>query len=265
MTREEIRDFFNSQIHDWDLARKNFEALSLIKKKPFKIKDMEGWVQFNPARAVSTLANLDKKTLEKRPCFLCECNRPKEQKKINIEDKWDLLVNPFPILPYHFTIASGNHSPQFFDLSAGMSLAETLQGMVVFFNGEGAGASAPDHLHYQAVPMDSLPLINVMEKGAADKIKLNFPFEFILDTDHFESEDLPVNAYFWVNKEGKNRNLIIKRKAHRPEMFYLDPPYRRAVSPGAIDMAGVIVTPYEDDFNRINGSDIETIYKEVTL
>ena len=68
--------------------------------------------QFNPARLVSTGAKIDKATLAKRPCFLCEKNRPSEQIVLSFGEGFDILVNPFPILPVHFTIPSRHHQLQ---------------------------------------------------------------------------------------------------------------------------------------------------------
>jgi hypothetical protein len=35
------------------------------------------------------------------------------------------------------------------------------------------------------------------------------------------------------------------------------------VSPGALDMAGIVVTPYPNDFQKITATDVEHIIKEV--
>lgn len=263
MTEKAIRDFFDVHVSEWDLASKNFKALDLIRKKPFKSGDLKGYVQFNPARAVSTLAKLDKDSISQRKCFLCECNRPSEQNGVEILPGWELLVNPYPILPYHFTIVKKDHVKQEFSPVIGKKLAGEMEGFIVFFNDAEAGASAPDHMHFQAVPMGSLPLVDLVEKYWCQGIdKLNLPFKIIMDEEEARHCGKPMNSFYWKPKGESVRFISIPRKSHRPKSYFLEPPFRRAVSPGAIDMAGVLVTPYEEDFELINDLEITTIYGE---
>lgn len=263
MERNELLGFFESQLRNWDLARKNFDALQHIKRKDFKIGDLEGIVQFNPARAVSTLANIDIVSVKKRKCFLCQENRPSEQKSLEILQDWKLLVNPYPILPYHFTIVNNRHIPQKFIFEEGLKLADKLPGMVIFFNDEGAGASAPDHMHFQCVPIEEVPLIRLID-SVGDISELELPFKLIETKEDLEKNTFPINFYFWKKENDKEIKYCgIPRKAHRPDVYYLDPPLRRAVSPGALDMAGIIVVPVHEDFTRITDDDIETIFSQV--
>lgn len=256
-----IKEFFSSQLKIWDLAGNNFALLNKIEKKPFSIGNFKGWVQFNSARKVSNEAKVDAKSISERKCFLCKENRPVEQKAIEIIPDWELLVNPFPIFDLHFTIANKNHMPQKLELEAGQELASKLQGMVVFYNDDGAGASAPDHNHYQAVPKETLPLINYIENNLRNEI----PFEIFIDVPFSFKPNWPVNAFFWIDSYGRSRNVIIPRKSHRPELYFLQPPLRRSVSPGAIDMTGVIITPYSADFNQLTDTEIATIYSQVAF
>ena len=263
--KKKFIDFFESQLLDWELARNNVSALKSVKRKPFKCKSLEGYVQFNPARAVSTLAKVDKDSIQQRKCFLCDANRPLEQKKLQLLPGWNMLVNPFPILPYHFTIVNQNHTPQKLDFEIGKELAVSVHGFVVFFNDDGAGASAPDHMHFQAVPIDELPLIkNFISHGKKIK-KEELPFKILTDEKEIKDCPYPMNVYFWKNQEEEREvNFIaVPRKKHRPDEYYLQPPLRRAISPGAIDMAGVLVTPIEEDFNMTNDKDVENIYLQV--
>ena len=259
-----LRIFYYNQLSEWEFASKNVKSLDKVRKKPFRIGDFKGYIQYNPARAISTMSKTDKNGIKERQCFLCSKNRPKEQNCIDIIENWELLVNPYPILPYHFTIVNKNHTPQKFDFEIGKRLAEKLPEMVVFYNDDGAGASAPDHLHFQSVPIQEVPMINFIENNNIQNFdKLDFPFNFIIDkneSNHFTS---PLNAFFWRSKNGEIRFLIIPRKAHRPNYYYLQLPFRRAISPGALDMAGVMVTPFEDDFNRITLEEIKDIYNQV--
>lgn len=295
MKREAVIEFFETEIRNWELARNNFQALECVLKKPFKCGDMQGYVQFNPARSVSSLAKVDKESIKNRKCFLCSDNRPKKQRAIKLLSDWNLLVNPYPILPFHFTIANDGHIPQKLQIQTGTRLAKELEGFVVFFNDDGAGASAPDHMHFQAVSFEHLPLIRLINDNWPEKEKLNLPFKILTDPDLIKKCQFPMNVYFWsteINEtsmkqkeenekgcyyesDGKEiliekgeenpeiRILAIPRKAHRPEEFYKGPPLRRAFSPGALDMAGIMVTPIENDFNAITSQEIENIYRQV--
>lgn len=253
-----MRRFFENQLQDWKLASQNFESLKYLKKKSFTIGKFNGIIQFNPARAVSSLAKLDATSVAERKCFLCGHNRPPEQRACEILNGWELLVNPYPIFPYHFTIASKQHTPQKPDIEAGRKLARLLPEMVVFYNDSGAGASAPDHQHFQAVPTHELPLISYILQGKQNKL----PFLIIEDTKEISSIKTPVNLYFFF-KGGKDYFVAIPRISHRPSQFFLSPPERRAVSPGAIDMGGIIITPIEEDFERLTSEDIKDIYSQV--
>lgn len=264
---KELLDFFDHQLENWKLAYDNFQFLRDVKKKPFSVGSLQGYVQFNPARAVSTMAKVGKEEIRNRKCFLCKDNRPSEQLAMEILPDWELLVNPFPILPYHFTISNRNHTPQVFKYEDGLKLSGTLPGMVVFFNGDGAGASAPDHLHYQAVPIEELPLVSLIEKERIENInRLNLPFQIIADKEEAEKREQPINGFFWKSPEnGETRFIAIPRTAHRPKLFYLEDENRRRVSPGAIDMAGVIVTPFEEDYLNLSSQEIAQIYRDVAL
>lgn len=264
-TERELKDFFEGQLRDWELASVNFKALSQIRKKPFACGRFKGYVQYNPARAISTMAKVDKETVKQRKCFLCGENRPPEQRSLELSSGWELLVNPYPILPYHFTIASRSHEPQKLDIERGFSLARQLPGMVVFFNDDGAGASAPDHLHFQAVPHSSLPLIKLIEENCNSGKGLELPFKIFENVEEVENLRWPVNAFFREGKDGVVRFVAIPRRAHRPACFFKEGKDKRAISPGAIDMAGVIVTPCEEDFISIIDSEIEEIYREVSV
>ncbi|MCH5239859.1 MAG: DUF4922 domain-containing protein [Muribaculaceae bacterium] len=258
MKIDDIKNFHDHQVQEWPLAHKNYLDLFSVRKKQFKVNDLEGWVQYNPGRALSTLAKVDRKSIQERRCFLCEENRPPEQHRLELNEDFSLLVNPYPILPYHFTIPSVRHEMQQFSYATGCRLAKELPGMVVFYNDDGAGASAPDHLHYQAVPLENIPLIKLYEENK----ELELPFK-ILDERNLDFRS-PVNGYFWTTEESDDVNFIcIPRKKHRPDVFFKEGPLRRAVSPGALDMAGIIVIPYHEDFEAITNEDIKEIYGEV--
>ena len=275
----EIIKFFHDHLEMWPLAAENFENLKKVQRKPFSIGSFSGYVQFNPARITSNAAKVDPESIRTRKCFLCKDNRPKEQMEFELIPGWKLLVNPYPILDFHFTIAGDEHLPQEFLPEVAVEITKRLPGMVIFYNSEGAGASAPDHRHFQAVPKSAIPLLNPAE-GVSDffnesaKTIHELPFliksGMIPETGNFEDisiwdsfSDKPLNAFFWNGDEDKIRYILIPRKAHRPKCFYEEPPERRAFSPGALDMGGILVTPFFNDYEQVTNSEINEIYKEV--
>ena len=262
----DLQTFFELQIQEWPLAKQNYEALANVRRRPFQVGDFEGYVQFNPGRAVSTLVNLDKNVLKKRECFLCRENRPEVQQGIEILPGWELLLNPYPILPSHYTIVGKTHSPQLLNVKTGMELTGKLPGMVVFFNESGAGASAPDHIHFQAVDFNEVPLIKLLDREWHKNFSsLKLPFNVVRE---FENEpdrpERPVNAFFWTHDpDDEVKAVKIERRCHRPDYFFKNPPLRRAFSPGALDIAGILITPFEEDFLKVTPEEIEDIYRQV--
>lgn len=292
LTTEDINRFVEVQLEEWDEARNNFFALSKVARRQIPLGDLRAIVQHNPARILSTGAKIDRRSIADRPCFLCSSNRPAEQITVEWPEGWHLLVNPYPILPVHFTIASTRHEPQEkipLDMAV---MAEHAPDLVFFFNGAHAGASAPDHLHVQAVLKTELPLIALAEanhdsgKGgfmSSEEFGLNLPFHFISGVISPDSKGmrtlakLPdafgidsqgnvdtglVNTFFWIGTEGLLRIIIVPRKAHRPSCYSTDKPDGFVISPGAIDMSGLMVAPLEKDYIRLDEQKMKVIYAE---
>ncbi|MCM1377629.1 MAG: DUF4922 domain-containing protein [Clostridium sp.] len=291
----ELQDFVESQLQHWDLAQANYLGLGATDRRRFQLGDFPCFVQYNPARIKSTGAKVDATSIDSRPCFLCKENRPKEQITEMAYEGWELLVNPYPIFPLHFTIPFIKHEPQDEIPLEMASIAERWPGMAVFFNGARAGASAPDHAHMQMVAASELPLLAVTEKWhpvSAPGIKHSssfggdFPFEWwsaviTPDLEGMKSlAELPtlygfdpetglrdrglVNAFFWIDtKSALLRAIVVPRRRHRPACFAEDASRRLLVSPGAIDMAGVVVCPRKEDFESITEEDLRKIYAEV--
>lgn len=289
----ELTDFLNAQLLLWPEANQRYANLGKAERRLMKQGDMTIAIQHNPARITSTDAKTDTDSIKKRKCFLCRENRPEVQAALEIEPGWDFLVNPFPIFPFHFTIASRQHEKQNHIPAEMVVFAERLPGMVVFYNGARAGASAPDHLHCQAVPVDELPMIAFTEKNhnsAVTDVKWSndfqekAPFCYLSAIICNDAAGLPalrqmlricgapdknakaesdlVNAYFWIDKTGSLRIVVIPRRAHRPSAYFKEGDDKITVSPGAVDMAGVIITPVEKDFRRLTEEDINRIYQE---
>lgn len=275
--------FLKKQLECWPEARIAFEALDKLCQRTISSSGLS--LQYNPARMGSTAARIDPASIEKRPCFLCSVNRPQQQIASDLGDGYDLLVNPFPILKDHFTVVSRQHQPQ----SARacyvkmLSVASVLPDRyVVFYNGPRSGASAPDHLHFQFGLAKGIPLIDKLRcNELPDKERFTIaPFGFpITVVRHVTSETFRSYLDTLTILEGdyeprlniivmKNRDELlaafIPRGRHRPECYYSEGEEQRVVSPGALDMAGLIITPRKEDFEKLTESEILNIYKEVT-
>ena len=292
-----MNDFIENQLLLWKEAADNYKNLGATLRRRFSLGDFECAVQFNPARIRSTGAVTSKQAIAQRPCFLCAKNRPEEQIAVPAADGWELLLNPFPIFPVHFTIAATSHTPQKkipFEMA---SFAERWPELAIFFNGAKAGASAPDHAHCQAVLKSELPIITLAEKLHpfynqssiihTSSTSADLPFHFysaiiypdttgadilralpqIQGNDAASGRPDPdlVNAIFWMGSEGVLRAIVIPRSAHRPECFYKEGSERILVSPGTIDMAGILILPRKEDFDKITGQDIRNIYSQVAV
>ena len=281
MEDSSISRFFNRQLEVWTDARHRFRDLKHVETRQFSDQLK---LQWNPARIVSTGAKIDKKTLGERPCFLCDKNRPKEQMSKQINEKFHLLVNPFPILPVHFTIPARKHQPQLIYKNYGemhrfISLHSDL---MVFYNGPKCGASAPDHLHFQAGTNGILPLqtnwqrlsrnlTDIISLNDEEKISVVRDFivpAFVIISKSAESDEalfrrlykaMPqrgdetepmMNIISWRKGE-EFISVVIPREKHRPEAYFAEGDAQFVVSPGALDMSGLIITPREEDFRKL--------------
>lgn len=281
MEDSSISRFFNRQLEVWTDARHRFRDLKHVETRQFSDQLK---LQWNPARIVSTGAKIDEKTLGERPCFLCDKNRPKEQMSKQIDEKFHLLVNPFPILPVHFTIPARKHQPQLIYKNYGemhrfISLHSDL---MVFYNGPKCGASAPDHLHFQAGTNGILPLqtnwqrlsrnlTDIISLNDEEKISVVRDFivpAFVIISKSAESDEalfrrlykaMPqrgdetepmMNIISWRKGE-EFISVVIPREKHRPEAYFAEGDAQFVVSPGALDMSGLIITPREEDFRKL--------------
>lgn len=281
MEDSSISRFFNRQLEVWTDARHRFRDLKHVETRQFSDQLK---LQWNPARIVSTGAKIDEKTLGERPCFLCDKNRPKEQMSKQVDEKFHLLVNPFPILPVHFTIPARKHQPQLIYKNYGemhrfISLHSDL---MVFYNGPKCGASAPDHLHFQAGTNGILPLqtnwqrlsrnlTDIISLNDEEKISVVRDFivpAFVIISKSAESDEalfrrlykaMPqrgdetepmMNIISWRKGE-EFISVVIPREKHRPEAYFAEGDAQFVVSPGALDMSGLIITPREEDFRKL--------------
>lgn len=303
--------FIENQLAKWQTARTNHEALNQIETRRFELAGNTITVQFNPARAVSTCAKVDKSSIEARKCFLCPENKPNEQDEIiiSLDEPFSLRINPYPILPGHLTISSLKHQDQVLADKTIRQLPGKLiswleeyfaSGYVLFYNGAKCGASAPDHFHFQAVKQSDVPVIQqwerLMETAVREKeIKTengntyssfqitsyicpiqvficNHSADILPEMINQYLESLPLhegesepryNLFAWQDKQRGFTMAYFPREEHRPACYTATRGEQLLVSPGALDMAGLLVTPRKEDFDRITESDITKIYKEV--
>lgn len=292
--KHNIRAFFTHQLDTWDEIRQRYEALKHVGLKQLGHRQL----QYNPARMVSTGAQIDRQTIAQRACFLCEKNRPEEQLTIDLGDDFELMVNPFPVLPMHFTIVRKTHVSQTIleNYTEIHRLLELFPELFVFYNGPMSGASAPDHMHFQAGIGQELPLMTVLRKlekeqqvlikqgnGSSLSMFNTVSFKaFVIKSKVQETEmtlfkqlydAMPVregekeprmNIVAW--RDGSEDVIVVlPRDNHRPACYFEEGDRRMVISPGALDMAGLIITPREEDFNRMSEDKLISILKEVSI
>lgn len=303
--------FIENQLAKWQTARTNHEALNQIETRRFELAGNTITVQFNPARAVSTCAKVDKSSIEARKCFLCPENKPNEQDEIiiSLDEPFNLRINPYPILPGHLTISSLKHQDQVLADKTIRQLPGKLiswleeyfaSGYVLFYNGAKCGASAPDHFHFQAVKQSDVPVIQQWERLMETAVReteiktengntyssfqitsyicpiqvfiCNHSTDILPEMINQYLESLPLhegesepryNLFAWQDKQRGFTMAYFPREEHRPACYTATGGEQLLVSPGALDMAGLLVTPRKEDFDKITESDITQIYKEV--
>ena len=299
-----ISKFIQDQLSLWPLAAANFRALKTMKVRDLEVGGLPARLQFNPSRIASTTAKIDRDTLSRRACFLCVDNRPPEQFHIRFEGRkgrrYNIQVNPYPIFQKHLVIARAEHVPQaiWHHLPDMLDFAQAYQDFTVYYNGPMAGASAPDHLHFQAVPRGVLPLETAVDefldapgdplssvkdatlyhfhrftrgvdciKAVTTKSLAKLFYQF-LDCCPVMDKGLEprFNLYAWFNPASREyRVMAVLRTELRSHHYYTDGPDHLTIGPGAAEMAGVFVAPCEEDFNKATARQLEEILEEVSV
>ena len=286
------------QKETWTILAGEYASLGAVKHREVSCEGFSVFLQFNPGRIVSTGAKVDEKSILERRCFLCVQNLPPDQKGILYQGEFLVLCNPAPIFPQHFTISNINHIPQAIEPFVGtfLNLARELgPALTVFYNGPKCGASAPDHMHFQANTSGSIPVerdaadprrtlvrkriddttvstlrnygreVIVLESSIQEKIERIF-LKIIKALQEGSRVDFePMINVLCSYGNGSWRLILFPRRKHRPDAYFREGDAQVMVSPAAVDIGGLMVTPMERDFDRIDARMMEGILDEVSL
>ena len=290
---QQIESLLLSQKKDWKLACDNYASLTYVQTRCFEGDSRLTILQFNPERIRSSAAKIDKASLEARPCFFC--HRPEEQKSVVFNDLFEILVNPYPIFNDHLTVPLRRHekqqiAPYYGDM---LDLASALPGYALFYNGPKCGASAPDHMHFQAGRRGGFPITESWAEASkaivreGDRTRLyalsdHLPTAFILVSDdkaeaveaftllYNEMDVKPgdyepmMNVLVWT--EGDSRiTCVFPRRELRPSCYYAEGDDNILISPATVEMSGLFVVPLEKDFRKVTYADLEKVWREVSI
>jgi len=278
----ELEDLFRRQTRAWPQLAKGLEGLSRAKTRRVRIDWYDVHIRHIPHRMASTTAVVDRESVAKRPCFLCAGNLPPEEEGLQFNQDFTIYCNPFPIVDRHLTIAHRTHGLQRIANQFGnmLDLASALDGYFIVYNGPECGASAPDHMHFQAgsrvlfpIEKDTAALTdftvpnygrNVLLIRGLDRSalidRMDRAIELLAETTGKRSEPMINIAVFHERAEWVT--YLFPRGKHRPQVFHTG---ELTVSPASIDLCGIFVVPLAQDFERITGDAIAAIFREVTL
>lgn len=285
-----VAEFFAAELAARSDVRARYEALGGVMVKSAKVGDTEFRAQCNPSRVVSTSAAVDAASLAARPCFLCRSNRPAAQASLSVGD-YELLVNPFPIFSRHFTIPSVSHTPQrIAGRMADMACwAAMMPGYTIFYNGPRCGASAPDHMHFQAGNADALPLPQMSRSAvmategpgwtvyadagavipafgieAEGAEETGEAFSWLYAAMAGDDSEEPMMNILCGCLGGRIVAVVIPRKAHRPD-FYGTGEGQVLISPASADLGGVFVFPRISDFTAADAAMLSEVIRQVCV
>lgn len=299
---KELNKFIKDQLSVWQLASSNFRALKTAPSREVDVFGLKCRIQYNPRRVISSTADTSPAAIASRKCFLCADNRPKEQFHLGFEGRkgrnYHIQINPYPIFRGHLVIVRDEHIPQeiwhhFPDM---LDFATRYKDYLVFYNGPSSGASAPDHLHFQAIPKHNLPLEDVVDefldhpgeplatvkdaslykfdgyargvfalKATTSKSLAKLFYRLLDCTDRGKGEEEPMfNLYAYV-KNGEYRTIVVMRSAKRSHHFYSRGADHLTISPGAADIAGLFVAPFREDYDKADTALLEELLSEVCI
>jgi hypothetical protein len=282
----------------WRDLREGYESLKNVKERNLLCRGFSVRLQYNPGRIKSSTAEVSKANAKDRQCFLCLDHLPEGQRGILYRSDYLILGNPMPVFSSHFTVSQIDHRLQAIDEHIQIFLQLLVDfgpGWTVLYNGPKCGASSPDHLHFQVAhsgqmpiereiqeekrltlitKVDSVSFYRVKDLGrevilleGADPRSVEGVFKRYLNalTRILLVNEEPMMNIAGFYRERKWRLVIFLRRKHRPDAFFREGDARVVVSPGVIDMGGVLITPVEKDFDRLDAAAVESIYEEVSL
>jgi len=278
----EIEALFENQIQTWPRLARGIDGLKRAQTRAVRVDWFDVFIRHIPHRVASTTAAVDAESISKRPCFLCAGNLDPEQRGVAFNADYTIYCNPFPIVERHLTIVHRNHEAQRIESQFGnmLDLAKALPEYFVIYNGPECGASAPDHMHFQAGSRVLFPIEKDLAgiRGVAVRNYARNVFLFRdSDRSHLASTiyraiDLlsqvtgkrpePLLNIAVFHNENAWTVYLFPRGKHRPSVYHSG---ELTVSPASIDLCGIFVAPFEKDFVRISGNDIADIFREVTL
>jgi len=297
---ERTNQLLNEQKVSWELLKQNYITLSGVQTRVFDFDSFQVKIQLNPARIKSISAAVDENSINTRECFLCVDKLPPEQNAIAYGKNFLILANPYPIFSEHYTISKRKHIPQaiignFEDL---LNISKDLESsLTVFYNGPKCGASAPDHMHFQAALKNRMPIEIEFDKILDTKsniifnngrIKVRFFKNYLRHLISFESnnkgellvafrtllkafrmiskpQDEPLMNIIANYRKNKWCIFIFPRRVHRPTQYFEENEKKLLISPAAVDMGGLLITPSEEDFDKIKIDDVIDIFRQVTI
>jgi ATP adenylyltransferase/5',5'''-P-1,P-4-tetraphosphate phosphorylase II len=297
---ERANQLLKEQKLSWALLKHNYEVLAGVQTREFDFDSFQIKIQLNPARIKSTSAVVDKNSINSRECFLCVDKLPPEQNALAYGKNFLILANPYPIFTEHYTVSKRKHIPQIIigNFEELLNISKDLgSSLTIFYNGPKCGASAPDHMHFQAVIKNKMPIEIEFDKILETKsnsifnngkIKVRFFENYLRHFISFESDnkgellvafktlikafrrislpkDEPLVNIISNYREKKWCIFIFPRRTHRPSQYYAENEKRLLISPAAVDMGGLFITPREEDFNKIKKDDVIDIFRQVTI
>ena len=300
---QRINDMFSRELSAHGRAFHNYEALAGVEVKDMTIDGFPAQLFFNPARVRSVMADVSPEALQKRACFLC----PDGIEEHQLTHNWDsptghtyyIRVNPFPIFSPHFTVSSSVHERQELlpHLESMLHLAKELPEMTIFYNGPMCGASAPDHMHFQAVPRHSLPIEDHFDTNYANAILVQeadlqdhlaavkrilamgtIPKEasqtgsLTIGASHAEEYEPRWNIVTWYEtassydglaSSSKFNTIVFFRRESRPMCFFAPEEERILFSPATVEMGGIGIVANRESFDRLTPDKLRDIIREV--
>jgi len=279
---KEIEELYNRQLRTWPQLAKGVEGLKRAQTRAVQIDWFTVFVRHIPHRMASTTASVDRDSVARRPCFLCAGNLPAEEEGVQFDEDFTVYCNPLPIVEHHLTIVHREHRAQDIANRFGniIDLAAALPGYFVIYNGPECGASAPDHLHFQAgsrrlfpIEKDTARMTGITVPGygrnvfllrGRDRSALNDRLERTLGllAQTVGRRGEPMVNLAVLHAQGEWLTYLFPRSKHRPEIFHTG---HLTVSPASIDLCGIFVVPLAQDFERITGEGIRAVFREITL